>query len=167
MYEKIDMLLGGQKVTIDLGLLVFDEATLSEYMEKEGGYYAYYGAKLAEAEREMQQLELSYDVVYSERFKDYKDQGGSDKYTESRTVSDPDVETAKRDFMEAKYKVRQLQQYLRAWDRNHDNATSRGHTLRREMDKLNQGIYQQSSNFHSLEEKVDEIIGHSDDEPRS
>jgi hypothetical protein len=164
MYEKVDLLIGGQTVTIDTGLLAFDEATLSEYLEKEGGYYAYFGAKLAEAEREFQQLELSYDVIFAERFKDYKDQGGSDKYAESRTVCDPDVEKAKRDMQEGKYKVRQLQQYLRAWDRNHECAQNRGNTLRRELDKLNQGIYAQNPNFHALEERVDEIIGRVVDE---
>jgi len=32
--------------------------------------------------------------------------------------------------------------YLKAWDKNHDNAQNRGHTLRKELDKLNKDIYE-------------------------
>jgi hypothetical protein len=167
MNEKVTLTVAGQDVVMDLGLLVFDEVTLSQYMEKEGGYYAYFGSKLCEAEREMQRLELIYDVIYAERFKENKDAGGSDKYAESKTVADSDVVDAKRDFLESKYKVRQLQQYLRAWDRNHDNAQNRGNTLRRELDKLGGTVYGgsggSSSDFHSLEDEVDAIIGRSED----
>ena len=33
-----------------------------------------------------------------------------------------------------------LKQHLRSWDKAHENAQSRGHMIRKEMDKLNTDI---------------------------
>jgi hypothetical protein len=44
--------------------------------------------------------------------------------------------------IEKKSAVGFLKMYLKAWDKNHDNAQNRGHTLRKELDKLNKDIYE-------------------------
>jgi hypothetical protein len=148
--------LGDKEVKLDPANMKFNEITLNDYMEKEAGWYDYFGSMLAEAEYLMQRIELEHDTLYSERFKEHKEQGCSDKLAEANAKADPDVEKAKLDYLASKHKVRLLQQHLRAWDRAHENAQSRGHFLRKEIDKLNKDIYGKPDNY--LERRLDDII---------
>lgn len=132
---------GDDSVHLDPANMLFNETNLTEYLQKEGGYYNNFGEYLARAEFVLQRRETDYDSLYGEKFKNYKDEGGSDKYAEARTESDTDVTEAKERVVEARFKVRLLQNHLRAWDKNHENAQSLGHYLRKEMDKLNSDIY--------------------------
>lgn len=132
--------IGEKEVKLDTDKLRFSEQTLSDYMETEAGWYDYFGSMLAEAEHLMQCYELAYDVLYAERYKEHKDKGCTDKLADASARSDDDVEQAKQEYIDAKFNVRLLQQHLRAWDRAHENAQSRGHFLRKEMDKLNKDI---------------------------
>ena len=147
---------GEKEVRLDPKNLEFNEHTLSEYMEREAGWYDYYGSKLADAEYLMQRAELEHDVTYSERFKENKDNGCSDKLAEASAKADHDVEEAKKLVLSAKLKVKLLQQHLRAWDRAHDNAQSRGHFLRKEMDKLSKDIYGSKTDNY-LERRIEDL----------
>lgn len=149
--------LGGKEVKLDPKKLNFNEHTLSEYMETEAGWYDYFGARVADAEYLMQRLELEHDVKYSERFKENKDQGCSDKLAEANAKADPDVEEAKKSVLASRHKVKLLQQHLRAWDRAHENAQSRGHFLRKEMDKLNKDIFGPKADNY-LERRIEDIV---------
>ena len=151
--------LGNEEVKLDPTLLRFDEMTLSHYLETEGGYYDYYGQRLADAEYLMTKYELEYDVIYSEKFKESKENGCSDKLAEAYSKADSEVEAAKNMFLAAKHNVRLLQQHLRAWDKNHDNAMSRGHFLRKEMDKLAPSIYAGKGGGDNFFERRVEDIG--------
>jgi len=157
----------GQEVVLDADKLNFSEGTLSEYLETEGGWITYYGAKLAEAEKqyaefemEVEQEEDEYERAYSRVFATLKDApGGSDKYVEGLTKVEPTVVAARKKVLEVKtkaiemkYTVRLLQQHLRAWDKNHENAQNRGNTLRKEMERLHKDT------ITGLEDKMNEII---------
>ena len=157
MHEVTIIKIANKEIKLDPNNLEFNEHTLSSYMEKEAGWYDYFGAMLADVEYLMQRAELDYDVLYSERFKEHKENGCSDKLAESSAKADNDVEEAKKTYLAAKHKVRLLQQHLRAWDRAHENAQSRVHFLRKEMDKLNKDIYGTKSENY-LEQRVDEIV---------
>jgi len=148
--------LGEKEVKLDPSNMKFNEITLNDYMEREAGWYDYFGSMLADAEYVMQRMESSHDTLYSERFKEHKENGCSDKLAEANAKADPDVEKAKLDYLAAKHKVRLLQNHLRAWDKAHENAQSRGHFLRKEIDKLNKDIYAKPDNF--LERQLDNII---------
>jgi len=153
------VMVNDKEVILDEKNLHFNEAILSEYLQKEGSWYNYFGAQLASAERELQDKDLKYDEIYSEKFVDYKEQGGSDKFAESKTKCDKDVINAKKEVYDVKEKVRLLQQHLRAWDKNHENAQSFGHMLRKEMDKLSSDIRFTSSTMpYDVEQKIDEIV---------
>jgi hypothetical protein len=153
--------IGGKIIKLDPAHMRFDEHTLTEFLQKEAGFYAYYGACLAEAEFLMQRREMEYDIVYSQKFKECKENGATEKLAEAAAKADPEVEKVRLTFLASKYKVRLLQQHLRAWDRAHENAQSRGHFLRKEMDKLNKDIYFSKSDPF-LEDKIDDIIRQSD-----
>ncbi len=127
--------LGAEEVKLDPSVFVFNETTLNSYLEAEAGWYAYFGSKLADAEYLQHSAEADHDKTYSERFKEARDGGLSEKTAEAATKSDSDVEEAKQCALAAKHKVRLLQNFMRAFDRAHENAQSRGHFLRKEMDQ--------------------------------
>ena len=123
-------------IEINPSNLAFNETTLSTYLTKEAGFYDNFGSSLAVAERVLQIAELRHERIYSEKFSLYKDMGGSDKLADARAKSDDDVVKAREVVVEVKYKVKRIQQHLRAWDKNHDNAQSLGYMMRKELDKL-------------------------------
>lgn len=131
---------GNEEVNLDPENLKFDESSLTNYLQKEGGFYNNFGGKLAKAEFIHKCRELDYEVLYGEKFKMYKEEGGSDKLAEAKTDSDPEISKAQQKIIVAAYKVNLLKQHLKAWDKNHENVQSLGHNLRKEMDKLNSDI---------------------------
>lgn len=133
IFDKFD-------VVIDPELLRFSEQSLSDYIQKESGYYDYYGSFLALAERNLQNKEILHEKTYCERFDEAKESGCTEKQSEAKGKADPVVHKLKQDIVDAKYIVNRLKQHLRAWDKNHDNAQSMGHMLRKQMDKLNADI---------------------------
>ena len=151
----------GEEVHLDPNNLSFNEATLTEYLQKEGGYYNNFGARLAVAEFLLQRTELKYEALYAEKFRDYKEnEGGSDKLAEAKTESDSEVIEAKEKVLDARLAVRLLTQHLRAWDKNHENAQSLGHFLRKEMEKLGHDVIK--DRMYSQFDKVDDLVTHVD-----
>lgn len=141
MTEKEVLIIYGKQLEIDPSKLNFNEASLNDYIQHEGGYFDNFGGWLALAEKEHQLCDMEYDKLYNSRFAETKDnEGGSDKFVEAKIKADPDVIDARTKAINAKYNVKRLQQHLRAWDKNHDNAMSMGHMLRKEMDKLQMDI---------------------------
>jgi hypothetical protein len=134
--EQQVFVLGEQEIDLNPERLKFNEQTISQYYQDEGGYYDYYSSQLAYADFLLSKRELAYDVIYNETFAANKEMGGSDKYVEAKTKANDEVVAAKEDVITAKYKKGLLQHHIRSWDRNHDNALNLGHMLRKEMDKL-------------------------------
>jgi hypothetical protein len=128
-----------QGVVVDLNSenMKFNENTLTEYLEKEAAFYDFFGINLARAEHELQRSELDSEYTYSDKFKEAKDDGASDKYAEAIAKTSMEYVAAKQKLQDCKLNVRKLQQHLRAWDKSHDNAQSLGFILTKEMDKLN------------------------------
>ena len=166
--EKEELMIGNEKVIIDPKNLHFNENTLNEYIVKEGGFYDNFGGYLARAEKLLQMAEIRAEETYSDRFATFKDKGGSDKLCEARAKSDPDFIKAKEKVVDIKYLVNRLKNHLRAWDKNHDNAQSLGHMLRKEMDKLNSdirgGSYYSGYGTTDFDTEVDKIVKHVDTE---
>lgn len=146
------------EVLIDPENLRFDEATLSAYIQTEGGHYDNIGAYLALAERNLQNKEIQHEKLYCERFEEAKELGSSDKLAEAKAKKDSDVVSLKEEVVEARYAVNRLKNHLRAWDKNHDNAQSLGHMLRKQMDKLNSDIYGSVYRGHGVDDDVKEVV---------
>jgi hypothetical protein len=144
MSEDYKVKVAGREIYLDPDKLAFNEATLNDYMEKEGGLYNYYGQVLADAQAQAQLAKLEYDVVYAEKFRQAKDGGGTDKLAESQVKVDEDVIKANKRVIFSQRAVELVKNHLRAWDKNHDNAQSLGHMIRKEMDKLGFDIKYQS-----------------------
>ena len=124
------------EVSVDPENLRFDEDSLNTYIQKEAGFYDNFGAYLALAEKNIQNKEVKYEKIFSERFVEAKENGASDKLAEAKSKCDADVSEIKEEIVEARYIVNRLKNHLKAWDKNHDNAQSMGHMLRKQMDKL-------------------------------
>ena len=146
--------LGETEIDLNPDHMMFSEVSLSDYYQQESGFYDYYSAQLAYADFLVTTRENNYDALYSEKFHNYKGEGGSDKLAESRAKSDAEVVEAKELVAAAKLKKSLLQQYLRSWDRNHENALALGHMLRKEMDKLNMTVRDRSGHVEISANKM-------------
>jgi len=122
------------KFEIDNAALDFNDQTLTEYMRREGMAYSHYSSLQATLERALEMAEIDHEVRYSEKFKHYKSEGSSDKLAEACAKCDPEVEELQRRVARIKYGVSMVKYHLKAWDKNHDNAQSTGHMIRKEMD---------------------------------
>lgn len=154
-------------VVIDPENLRFDENTLSQYIQNEGGYYDNFGYYLALAERNLQNKENAHEKLFCERFAEAKELGASDKLAEAKAKCDVDVVAFKEDIVQARFVVNRLKNHIKAWDKNHDNAQSMGHMLRKQMDRLNGDIM----GFHgwqgsTLDSDVSKTVGSFEPVPK-
>jgi hypothetical protein len=120
----------------------FNEANLMNYLQKEGPQCDYLLSKLAE-------MEAEYERLYSLKFVEFKDEGGTEKYVEARCKSDPVLSSYV-------YATKKLKGHLKAWDINHDNAQAFGHNLRKELEKLGGDI--RFTREHPYDDKIMEIV---------
>lgn len=160
--EKLEF--AGLTVEVNPENLRFDESTLNDYIQKEGSYYDYFGAFLSLAERNLQNKETMHEKVYNERFIEFKEDGAAVALAEAKAKIDPVVSSLKDDVIEAKYIVNRLKQHLRAWDKNHDNAQSMGHMVRKMVDKLQaeinmRGLGIDRNEIPGLDNNVSSTIG--------
>lgn len=151
--QKVILKVLGKEVNLDAKNLFFNEATLNEYIQKEGAMYNRYGQCLADAQAEWQLARADHEVLYSQRFKEFKQGGATEKLAEAHSKADPDVIKANKRIIAKQRVVESLKNHLKAWDKNHDNAQALGHMMRKEMDKLGLDIKWRNDDF-----KVQELM---------
>jgi len=139
--EKTEITVAGKVLVLDPERMKFNEITLSDYMDHEYAWIDYFGKQLEHATKEYMIADVRYEALYNQKFVEAKDEGGSDNYAKSKAASDPDVVRAFEYKVDRKSVVGLIKAHLKAWDKNHENAQNRGHTLRKELDKLNKDIY--------------------------
>lgn len=157
MAEEHIITLNGQEIVLDSKKLEFDESNLSQYLEHEAASYDYYGKILADLEYVVRRREIDYETKFAELFVLYKEQGGSDKLVEAKIEAHPDIVELKKSVAVDKRKQRLVQNFIRAYDKSHDNAQSRGHMLRKEMDKLGSDIRWKHNN-NNIDPAIEDII---------
>jgi hypothetical protein len=137
---KNEIILDDEVWEIDSDHLKFSDATLNTFFEKVGGIIDYVGAGLAKANYQHTILEHQTKQKFIQKFKDYKEQGKSDKTAELSAEGDPEVAESRHKVIEAKYKKDLLYSHLQALNCAREDAHNRGHMLRKEMQKLNMDI---------------------------
>jgi hypothetical protein len=152
-HSQTTIKIGGQEVVLDNSRLAFNEVSLNAFMENLALWYDYFSQKLAEAEAILAYKEYEHDVLFSSAYERSKEDGCTDKLAEANAKKEPNVCEAKKEIIGAKHKVTLLKQHLKAWDKAHENAMSRGHMLRKEMDKLNTDIV-----FRNRDDRVNDIV---------
>lgn len=150
--------LGNQEIVLDNTRLSFNETSLNAFMENLALWYDYFSQKLAEAEAILSYKEYEYDVLFSSAYERSKEDGCTDKLAEANAKKEPNVCEAKKEIISAKHKVTLLKQHLKSWDKAHENAMSRGHMIRKEMDKLNTDIV-----FRGRDDRVNDIVARRQD----
>lgn len=151
---KTTIKIGNQEVVLDNSRLAFNEVSLSNFMENLGLWYDYFSQKLAEAEALLSYKDYEYELAFSSAYEKFKEEGCTDKLAEANAKKQDEVSEHKREIISAKHKVTLLKQHLRSWDKAHENAQSRGHMIRKEMDKLNSDIVIRQS----ISDQVDSIV---------
>jgi hypothetical protein len=154
--EIVKVMVLGREVVLDPNKMKYNENSLGQYMAQEYGWVDYLGKQLEYAQKEMLYAEIEAEAIYSKKFIESKDLGGSDNYAKAYALSHEDYIAVKKKFVERKEAVGHLKAHLKAFDKNHENAQNRGHTLRKEMDKLNRDIYaeERTCNFEDALENL-------------
>lgn len=142
--EVIKVNVNGKEIILDPKNMEFSDNTLNDYMEKEYSWVDYFGKQLEYAQKEKLDAEIDAEAIFSEKYIEAKDSGGTEQYAKAKANADADVIAAKKKVVKLNEIVGQIKAHLKAWDRNHDNAQNRGYTLRKEMDKLNKDVYKLS-----------------------
>jgi len=150
---------GTEEITIDPNDLDFNEATLNEYMQKEASLYNYYGQKAADAQAQLQLAKMHNEIAYAEKFKFYK-ASNTVALTESLAKADPEVVKTAKHVISCARVLDKLKNYLRSWDKNHDNAQALGHMIRKEMDKLGFEIKTRAGNSQDvlIDERIKAVL---------
>lgn len=129
-------MIGNDEVLLDPEYLKVSEITLNDFLCSFGGIYEYYSRKWAESQFLHYCAEDRHDQLYNEKFRFYKEDGGSDKMAEAKAKSHNDVVELRQAARRAKLTMQLIYGYLRALDKTHENAINLGYNVRREMDKL-------------------------------
>lgn len=152
--------IGQEQIKMNPADLDFNEATLNDYMQKEGSLYNYYAQKAADAQAQLLLAKIHHEVVYANKFKEYK---GTNvvALAEALAKADTEVVKAAKQVVACSHVLEKLKSYLRSWDKNHDNAQALGHMIRKEMDKLGLEIKAASGSVHPdalIEEKIKAVL---------
>jgi len=139
--SKESFTIDGREVVLDRNRIFFDEATLGRFQQEMHLWYDYFGALLADLEHAYKEAEFAYKDTFDSKFISSKEEGGSDKFAESRARVDPAVQQARGKMLELDKLVNKVKNHMRAWDKGYQNAISRSYTLRKEMEKFNIELY--------------------------
>jgi hypothetical protein len=136
----------GRDVILDPANMKYDESSLARYMSEEYAWVDYFGKQFEYAQKEMLYAEIEAEAVYSKKFIESKDLGYSDNYAKAYALANQEYIEAKKKHIERKEVVGLIKSYLKAFDKNHENAQNRGHTIRKEMDKFNRDSFVENNN---------------------
>lgn len=139
--EVVTVFVNGKEIKLDPKNMEFTDGNISEFMQKEYGWIDYFGKQLELAQKARLLAEIEEEEVFSRKYVEAKDNGGTEQYAKAKANSDSEVVQAKKNVVEKKEIEGFLKAHLKAWDKNHDNVQNRGHSLRKELDKLNKDIY--------------------------
>lgn len=156
--EKVVVRVQGRDIELDPLNMKYNENSLGDYMNREYGWIDYLGKQLEFAQKEVLMAEVDAESQYSLKFMESKDTGVSDNYAKAYALAHVDVVAAKKRVIERKETVGHLKAHLKAWDKNHENCQNRGHTLRKELDKLHRDIY--PSTVDDATCSFDDIVSH-------
>jgi hypothetical protein len=137
-----------EEVSLDPEVLSFSEATLNQFLTRDAAVYSYYSSKLVDAQYLADKYDEQADIVYSKKFQEFKDEGGTDKLADAKAKACYDVVEAKEKARLAKRNKDFIWNFLKALDKAHENALNLGYNIRREQQLF------QHQQIKSLEEIV-------------
>jgi hypothetical protein len=141
-----------EEIVLDPEHVQFTEATLNDFLQKSPAWFSYYSSKQSHAQYLASLQEDIYEQVYSDKFRFYKAEGGSDKLADASAKTDPEVIEALKKMRKAKENLTAISGFLRALDKANQNALNLGYNLRKEMQQL-------GSSRINEEKTLDDILG--------
>lgn len=120
-------------------VFALDEANLSNDMMSQAALYAFFAAKLAEAEKELAKVEFTLDMEYAKADEDFRLDLDTNnrKYTEavikSLITRDESYQKVKNKQIEAQYVVDLLKAIVKALQMRAEMLISLGANMRQEM----------------------------------
>jgi cyanate lyase len=128
----------GTEILIDITALKLSQEKLPEHLANEAALLGYYAIKHAEAASVLNDLEDQLDYAIGINYQTYKKSGevSSDKMAESMARTSPDVVAITKEIVKAKKNKDILWAYLKALDKNHENALNMAYNSRRELSAL-------------------------------
>jgi len=124
---------GNEEVDLDAGVMNFTEATLNDYLQKDASTYSYYHQKWVDAQYLATKFEDKYEAAYSAKFREFKEQGATDKLAEAMAKSDAEVVELKDKARITKRTKDHLWGFLKSLDKAHENALNLGYNVRKEV----------------------------------
>ena len=140
MSQIIKLSSDDEEINLNPEHLQFTEATLNEFLKNSPSWFSYYSQIQSRAQLIATMYEDRHEQIYSEKFKIYKTEGGSDKFVEASAKTDPDVINALKNARKAKENLNCISGFLRALDKANQNALNLGYNMRKEMDKIGNSI---------------------------
>jgi hypothetical protein len=151
--EKREIKLGNEAVVMDPQDLRFTDRTLNEFFERVSGRIDYIGRALADAEALYLMREQEVESLFADKFRYWKEEGKSDKTAEMYAKGEQMLKDAKVASKAARHNKTLLYNHLQALHAAREQANNRGHFMRKEMEKINTGIYS-----HDLDSQIDDIV---------
>ena len=155
--EIITVVVDGKPVVLDPGNMRYNENSLAEYMNVEYGWLDYFGKQLEHAQKEVALAEIDAEAQYALKFMESKDAGNTDNYAKAYATAHADVVAAKKKTADRKEVVGHIKAHISAWNKNHDNAQNRGHSLRAEMKALSRDFYDTDAKTCTAEEVFNQL----------
>ncbi len=143
-----------KEIELDPGNLIFNETTLSKYLEEESSWVDFFGRAMINAEREYLASKEISEVTYYQAFVAYKDEGATEKKAEAQARIEVGVIAAR----EAEIRMKLIKQHLRSWDNSHEDAINFGYNLRKEMDKIQPRIMGSGDMRDDFDSQLERVI---------
>lgn len=138
-----EVTVGKHVYKLDHTLLQFGEENINQFLERYAGMYDHYSHAHAYAQSISDSAKAKYEGLLDEKFVMFKEQGGSDKLCEAKAGSDPLVQLAQQEMINAQFVSRDLYGWLRSMDKAHESAKEFCYNLRKEIDKIGGGHVRQ------------------------
>lgn len=127
---------GGKEINLDESLLSFDEHTINQFLQNFASMYNVYQQAYADAQYLNSKFEDHYDVVYSTKFKEARENCSSDKMADMTAKTNPEVIEAQANMRSAKKNMTAIYLFIKTMDRAFDGASNYGHNLRKELSSV-------------------------------
>lgn len=127
---------GAEEVDLDPSVMAFTENTINDYLIKDAANYSYFHARMVDAQYLAAKYEDAHDTLYSVKFREYKEQGATDKLAEAMAKSDKEVVEAKEKARITKRAKDHLWGWLKSLDKAHENVLNLAYNVRKELKVL-------------------------------
>lgn len=139
-----------EEIVIEFDDLIFTDVTLNNFLERVSGRIDYISRAHADAQKYFLKCEQVQEQCYLAAYKKFKDEGNSDKTSETYAKADEKVQAAKSLHIESRHVKDILYAHVQSLNSARECAFQRAWCIRKEMDKLGMEIYSNNNNYNEI-----------------